>query len=193
MWWEGRWARHKGVSLPLLQWHRHGEFQTQRKQQGRVRGPLNLRKPFRAKLVSSQNIYCTYYCVVSTITIFVAPSQESISTGPFMMKSMCRRCGGRGSIIITPCILCRGTGQTKKRQTVTVPVPAGRFSHIRDRGSQICLTMSSISALFDAKNNLLVVWVVSVDWKLCAPICMYPNWCAFPFSSERVQTHHYLY
>uniref|UniRef100_A0A669EVA0 DnaJ homolog subfamily A member 3, mitochondrial n=1 Tax=Oreochromis niloticus TaxID=8128 RepID=A0A669EVA0_ORENI len=50
---------------------------------------------------------------------------ESISTGPFMMRSTCRRCGGKGSIINTPCALCRGSGQTKKRQTVTVPVPAG--------------------------------------------------------------------
>ncbi|XP_077082838.1 dnaJ heat shock protein family (Hsp40) member A3b [Siphateles boraxobius] len=50
---------------------------------------------------------------------------EAISTGPFMMRSTCRRCGGRGSIIITPCVLCRATGQTKQKQTVMVPVPAG--------------------------------------------------------------------
>nr|XP_019965729.1 PREDICTED: dnaJ homolog subfamily A member 3, mitochondrial-like [Paralichthys olivaceus] len=50
---------------------------------------------------------------------------ESINTGPFLMRSTCRRCGGKGSIITTPCALCRGSGQTKKRQTVTVPVPAG--------------------------------------------------------------------
>ncbi|XP_028259475.1 dnaJ homolog subfamily A member 3, mitochondrial-like isoform X2 [Parambassis ranga] len=50
---------------------------------------------------------------------------ESINTGPFMMRSSCRRCGGRGSIIITVCALCRGSGQYKKRQTITVPVPAG--------------------------------------------------------------------
>ncbi|KAM4750213.1 dnaJ homolog subfamily A member 3, mitochondrial-like [Anableps anableps] len=50
---------------------------------------------------------------------------ESISTGPFMMRSTCRRCGGKGTIINTPCALCRGSGQTKQRQSVTVPVPAG--------------------------------------------------------------------
>ncbi|XP_017280001.1 dnaJ homolog subfamily A member 3, mitochondrial-like [Kryptolebias marmoratus] len=50
---------------------------------------------------------------------------ESISTGPFMMRSTCRRCGGRGSIINTACILCRGLGQTKSEKKVTVPVPAG--------------------------------------------------------------------
>ncbi|XP_019718203.1 dnaJ homolog subfamily A member 3, mitochondrial-like isoform X2 [Hippocampus comes] len=50
---------------------------------------------------------------------------ESLHTGPFMMRSACRRCGGKGSIVTTPCALCRGSGQTKKRQTITVPVPAG--------------------------------------------------------------------
>ncbi|KAM9314940.1 dnaJ homolog subfamily A member 3, mitochondrial-like isoform 2-T3 [Pholidichthys leucotaenia] len=50
---------------------------------------------------------------------------ESISTGPFMMRTTCRRCSGKGSIINTPCALCRGSGEFKKRQMVTVPVPAG--------------------------------------------------------------------
>ncbi|KFQ20690.1 hypothetical protein N332_00476, partial [Mesitornis unicolor] len=50
---------------------------------------------------------------------------ETINTGPFVMRSTCRRCGGRGSIITTPCVVCRGTGQTKQRKTVMVPVPAG--------------------------------------------------------------------
>uniref|UniRef100_A0A8B9TUX6 DnaJ homolog subfamily A member 3, mitochondrial n=1 Tax=Anas platyrhynchos TaxID=8839 RepID=A0A8B9TUX6_ANAPL len=50
---------------------------------------------------------------------------ETINKGPFVMRSTCRRCGGRGSIITTPCVVCRGTGQTKQRKTVMVPVPAG--------------------------------------------------------------------
>lgn len=52
--------------------------------------------------------------------------QETINKGPFVMRSTCRRCGGRGSIITTPCVVCRGTGQTKQRKTVMVPVPAGQ-------------------------------------------------------------------
>lgn len=64
-------------------------------------------------------------------TVCVSSPQESINTGPFLMKSTCRRCGGRGSIISSPCALCRGTGQNKKRQTVAVPVPAGGFFHSR--------------------------------------------------------------
>lgn len=63
--------------------------------------------------------------------------QESISTGPFMMRSSCRRCRGKGSIINTPCALCRGSGQTKKRHTVAVPVPAGEFLHF-DQVLEIC-------------------------------------------------------
>ncbi|KPP58949.1 dnaJsubfamily A member 3, mitochondrial-like [Scleropages formosus] len=50
---------------------------------------------------------------------------ETVSTGPFVMRSSCRRCGGRGTIITTPCVMCRGSGQTKRKRTVTVPVPAG--------------------------------------------------------------------
>ncbi|RXN24183.1 dnaJ -like protein [Labeo rohita] len=50
---------------------------------------------------------------------------ETVNTGPFVMRSTCRRCGGRGSVITSPCTACRGTGQTKQRRTVMVPVPAG--------------------------------------------------------------------
>uniref|UniRef100_A0A8D0F959 DnaJ heat shock protein family (Hsp40) member A3 n=1 Tax=Strix occidentalis caurina TaxID=311401 RepID=A0A8D0F959_STROC len=57
--------------------------------------------------------------------VFDQPQEETINTGPFVMRSTCRRCGGRGSIITTPCVVCRGTGQTKQKKTVMVPVPAG--------------------------------------------------------------------
>ncbi|KPP77676.1 dnaJ-like subfamily A member 3, mitochondrial-like [Scleropages formosus] len=52
-------------------------------------------------------------------------SQDTVNTGPFVMRSTCRRCGGRGSVITSPCVTCRGTGQTKQRRTIMVPVPAG--------------------------------------------------------------------
>ncbi|XP_054615301.1 dnaJ heat shock protein family (Hsp40) member A3a isoform X1 [Dunckerocampus dactyliophorus] len=50
---------------------------------------------------------------------------ETVNTGPFVMRSTCRRCGGKGTVISSPCHSCRGTGQTKQRKTVMVPVPAG--------------------------------------------------------------------
>ena len=60
------------------------------------------------------------------LTVLAAvPLQETVNTGPFVMRSTCRRCGGKGSVISTPCGGCRGTGQTKQRRTVMVPVPAG--------------------------------------------------------------------
>jgi len=50
---------------------------------------------------------------------------ETVSTGPFMMRSTCRRCSGRGTFNKNPCGECRGVGQTNQRQKITVPVPAG--------------------------------------------------------------------
>ncbi|XP_072337485.1 dnaJ heat shock protein family (Hsp40) member A3a isoform X2 [Scyliorhinus torazame] len=50
---------------------------------------------------------------------------ETLNTGPFVMRSTCRRCSGRGSVMTTPCIVCRGSGQSKRKRTVMVPVPAG--------------------------------------------------------------------
>jgi len=50
---------------------------------------------------------------------------ETVSTGPFMMRSTCRRCHGKGTYIKNPCGDCRGRGQTQQRQKITVPVPAG--------------------------------------------------------------------
>ncbi|KAM6966907.1 dnaJ heat shock protein family (Hsp40) member A3a [Tautogolabrus adspersus] len=50
---------------------------------------------------------------------------ETVNTGPFVMRSTCRRCGGKGTVISSPCHSCRGTGQAKQKKTVMVPVPAG--------------------------------------------------------------------
>lgn len=50
---------------------------------------------------------------------------ETVSTGPFMMRSTCRRCTGKGTYNKNPCGECRGVGQTNQRQKITVPVPAG--------------------------------------------------------------------
>jgi len=50
---------------------------------------------------------------------------ETISTGPFMMRSTCRKCSGRGSYNKKPCGGCQGVGQSHQRQKITVPVPAG--------------------------------------------------------------------
>ncbi|XP_075880366.1 dnaJ heat shock protein family (Hsp40) member A3a isoform X2 [Nelusetta ayraudi] len=50
---------------------------------------------------------------------------ETVNTGPFVMRSTCRQCGGKGTIMSNPCRSCRGRGQTKQKKSVMVPVPAG--------------------------------------------------------------------
>uniref|UniRef100_A0A8W7P597 DnaJ homolog l(2)tid, mitochondrial n=1 Tax=Anopheles coluzzii TaxID=1518534 RepID=A0A8W7P597_ANOCL len=50
---------------------------------------------------------------------------ETISTGPFVMRSTCRYCQGTRMYIKYPCLECGGKGQTVQRKRVTVPVPAG--------------------------------------------------------------------
>lgn len=50
---------------------------------------------------------------------------ETVSTGPFVMRSTCRYCSGTGQYNKFPCLECEGKGQTVQRKKVTVPVPAG--------------------------------------------------------------------
>ncbi|XP_051175966.1 protein tumorous imaginal discs, mitochondrial-like isoform X1 [Leptopilina boulardi] len=50
---------------------------------------------------------------------------ETISTGPFVMRSTCRYCHGSRVYIKYPCNNCEGKGQAIQRKKVTVPVPAG--------------------------------------------------------------------
>uniref|UniRef100_H2ZB35 CR-type domain-containing protein n=1 Tax=Ciona savignyi TaxID=51511 RepID=H2ZB35_CIOSA len=50
---------------------------------------------------------------------------EQVVTGPFVMRSTCRKCGGTGRLITFPCVQCQSKGQVKLKKSVTVPVPAG--------------------------------------------------------------------
>ncbi|KAH8402200.1 hypothetical protein KR009_010460, partial [Drosophila setifemur] len=50
---------------------------------------------------------------------------ETVSTGPFVMRSTCRYCQGTRQHIKYPCTECEGKGRTVQRRKVTVPVPAG--------------------------------------------------------------------
>lgn len=50
---------------------------------------------------------------------------ETVTTGPFMMRSTCRRCHGKGFWNRHPCKECSGGGQTRQQHRVRVPVPAG--------------------------------------------------------------------
>jgi len=50
---------------------------------------------------------------------------ETISTGPFLLRSTCRVCKGSRMFINKPCKTCLGKGQTLQQKAVIVPVPAG--------------------------------------------------------------------
>ncbi|XP_021932202.1 protein tumorous imaginal discs, mitochondrial-like isoform X3 [Zootermopsis nevadensis] len=50
---------------------------------------------------------------------------ETISTGPFVMRSTCRYCQGTRMYIKFPCSECEGKGSSVQRKKITVPVPAG--------------------------------------------------------------------
>lgn len=52
---------------------------------------------------------------------------ETIATGPFVMRTTCRRCRGMRQINSNPCGHCKATGKVSVRKNVTVPVPAGKF------------------------------------------------------------------
>lgn len=70
-----------------------------------------------------------------------------------MMRSTCRRCGGSGVIVITPCALCKGSGQAKKRQKVTVPIPAGRFPSRIPKFINMFNVCVGLGDLLDAKRK----------------------------------------
>ncbi|XP_035232727.1 protein tumorous imaginal discs, mitochondrial-like, partial [Stegodyphus dumicola] len=50
---------------------------------------------------------------------------ESLSRGPFIYGSTCRKCHGTKVLIKDPCTVCDGKGTTVQRKVVIVPVPEG--------------------------------------------------------------------
>jgi len=55
------------------------------------------------------------------------------SSGFFVMRTTCGRCGGRGKILETPCQECRGAGRQPKRVRLEVSIPAGIEDNTRIR------------------------------------------------------------
>ena len=49
----------------------------------------------------------------------------SDNQGLFSLSRVCPQCGGRGTVVETPCPTCRGTGITKRTRAVKVRIPAG--------------------------------------------------------------------
>jgi len=61
--------------------------------------------------------------------------QVQQSRGFFTMATACPQCQGRGKMITQPCADCQGAGQLKKKQRVTIKVPAGVDTGMRLRMS----------------------------------------------------------
>ena len=51
--------------------------------------------------------------------------QVAVNQGLFSMAQTCPRCRGAGRLIETPCPTCGGTGETRRKRTIQVKVPAG--------------------------------------------------------------------
>jgi len=50
---------------------------------------------------------------------------ESVNAGFFTVQQACRRCQGKGSIIVDKCPSCSGKGRVSEKKTVAVDIPAG--------------------------------------------------------------------
>ncbi|MCK4463266.1 MAG: molecular chaperone DnaJ [Candidatus Omnitrophica bacterium] len=59
--------------------------------------------------------------------------QVSTVSGFFSILRTCERCGGRGTIIKTPCTKCNGTGRTRAARRIKVHVPRGIDNETRLR------------------------------------------------------------
>lgn len=53
--------------------------------------------------------------------------------GFFSMSSICSQCRGRGKMITEPCGQCKGAGRAKKKERLTIKIPAGIDSGMRMR------------------------------------------------------------
>lgn len=59
--------------------------------------------------------------------------QVRYQQGFFVVARTCGQCGGTGTVIKTPCVACRGTGQVTRDRKLTVKIPAGIASGQRLR------------------------------------------------------------
>lgn len=51
--------------------------------------------------------------------------QRQTPLGSFVSTSACDRCGGKGTIVETPCSSCSGRGKVRKTRNIKINVPAG--------------------------------------------------------------------
>ncbi len=62
---------------------------------------------------------------VQTCATCQGHGQVNQTRGFFSMTTTCPHCHGAGKMITNPCLTCQGSGLTKKKQNVKIPIPAG--------------------------------------------------------------------
>lgn len=86
-------------------------------------------KDIDVNVVDTCNLCCGTRCAPGTkpgkCQYCNGTGMETVSTGPFVMRTTCRYCQGTRVYIKYPCPECDGKGQAVQRRRVTVPVPAG--------------------------------------------------------------------
>ena len=95
----------------------------------------------------------------------------SESQGFFSLSHTCRRCGGAGTVIETPCGVCGGSGRVRSTKTYQVRIPAGVKDGTRikvkgkgeaaprggEPGDLYVVTQVDESALFSRRGDDLIV------------------------------------
>ena len=78
--------------------------------------------------------------------------------GRMMTTSTCPQCNGEGRIVTNPCSKCGGTGLVRKRETVTVRIPAGV-----ENGMQLTMRGEGHSAPRGGVNGDLLIVIEEVE------------------------------
>lgn len=70
---------------------------------------------------------------------------ETITTGPFVMRSTCRQCHGTRVYVARKCYECSGKGKTTQPRSISVPVPAGvedgQTLRVQESGQELFVTL----------------------------------------------------
>ena len=78
--------------------------------------------------------------------------------GRTITYNVCPQCGGEGEIVTNPCRSCGGTGLIRKKETVSIKIPAGIES-----GMQITIRGEGHSAPHNGANGDLLVVIEEIE------------------------------
>lgn len=78
--------------------------------------------------------------------------------GRTITYNVCPQCGGEGEIVTNPCRSCGGTGLIRKKETVSIKIPAGIES-----GMQITIRGEGHSAPHNGTNGDLLVVIEEIE------------------------------